>query len=95
MFAFKDVNRRRQTPAHVVHQGECVMRSGPEHERTRGRNRLVDARVCRVPRPARGVPGFVYLRSARVRLIINPRVCVCVCGIRGYSQIYRSDDRLY
>ena len=37
-----------------------------------------DALVCREPRPAAGVPGSFYLSSARIILIINPRVCVCV-----------------
>ena len=69
MFAFKDVNRRRQTPAHVVHQGECVMRSGPEHQRP-GRTVRRMHQCAGEPRPAAlplGYLGFlVFLRVLRV-----------------------------
>lgn len=67
MFAFKDVNRRRQTPAHVVHQGECVMRSGPEHERTGTNCSARWMRECAGCRDRR-VAGQVLFTCARPEL---------------------------
>ena len=75
-----------------MNQARCVIRSGPERERPRDvLPGPADARVCRVLRPTSGGPGFVYLRSARVRLIIKPpSVCVCVVYVVSDLQIWRS-----
>ena len=49
MFAFMDVNRRRSTPAHVVHQGECVIEIQTARDMSAtAADSAVDARVCRV-----------------------------------------------